>query len=198
MRFTLFMTLILDTTFLYQVQRTYQDFLELDEFLRTSVDFSRMSGLPQRLPQLHDGDTAPLSSFLQQILLQMGGFLWNCPRLLCFLDDTHGKQSLRDAQVGVLNQKVNPVAIIFPPLSMYDWDNTTSLLLAIEMNLSFQYNSVTFFLSTAPGFEYCIQNARDQTLRCSGHLGDHQHENDAPGDPSHGSPSKTRRKRRSC
>jgi hypothetical protein len=112
--------------FLTQVQRNYQDFLDLEEFLRTSAEFSRMSGLPQRLPQLLDGDTAPLSSFLQQILLQMGGFLWNCPRLLCFLDDTHGKQSLRDAHVGVLNQKVNPVTIIYPPISGYDWDDLTS------------------------------------------------------------------------
>ena len=154
-----------------QVQRTHQDFLDLDEFLRTSTDFSRMPGFPQHLPQLPDDDTAPLSSFLQQIILEMGDFLWNCPRMLCFLDDTHGKQSLRDAQVGVLNQKVIPVTSNPPPVFGNIWQSPFSRL--CQKRKPTALILILFLVKLDPGSEHCVQDTRDQTVRRSGHVREH-------------------------
>ena len=93
--------------FSLQVNRRYKDFLDLCNYFRTSVEFSTQSEALPLLPSPSDEDPTSFSNYLQELLLHIGDFIWNCPRVLRFLDDTLTNPSIRDAHLSVLTGKVS-------------------------------------------------------------------------------------------
>ena len=98
--------------YFFQVQRTYKDFEELDKFLRSSRELSPLSGLLPLLP-VHpacEEHSSYLAEFLERLLLCVDDYIWSCPPILSFLDDSQGKGGFKDVHIAILEEKVNIIS----------------------------------------------------------------------------------------
>jgi hypothetical protein len=77
----------------------------LEEYFRTSIALDSIETSPQ-LPDILEEDLSLFEKFLQQLLSQIGDFIWSCPRILGFFDDTMNSPNIRDAHIAHLTQKV--------------------------------------------------------------------------------------------
>jgi hypothetical protein len=77
----------------------------LEEYFRTSIALNSIETSPI-LPDIFEEDLSLFEKFLQQMLSQIGDFIYSCPRILGFFDDTMSRPNIRDAHIAHLTQKV--------------------------------------------------------------------------------------------
>jgi hypothetical protein len=95
-----------------QVHRTYEDFTKLDLYFRTSTELGSFSESFTQLPDINADDPALFEKFLQNNISIIGEFIWRCPQIKLFLDDTV-RISMRDRQIDLLTEKVDVNIDIF-------------------------------------------------------------------------------------
>lgn len=70
------------------------------------------------LPAAVEEDFSSFSNFLEKILLHVGDYIWNCPRILSFLDNALKVPSIRDSHLSVLTEEVIVYSTICRSLSI--------------------------------------------------------------------------------
>ena len=94
------------------------DFEELDKCLRSSQELSPLSGLLPSLPvqPVCEEHSSYLAEFLERLLLCVDDYLWSCPPILSFLDDSQGKGGFKDVHIAILEKKVDANSVPAPCL----------------------------------------------------------------------------------
>ena len=138
-------TIVLNDTKI-EVSRSYNAFYELNDYLRTSIEFSSHV---ETLPELPSSEAAyancmVLENWLELVRVHMGEYLWNCRRLLCFLDDTMGTPNLKDCQLSNLRRKMAELTVAYRMLSMKLYNNEGALNDMVErlMYIEAQQSSI--------------------------------------------------------
>ena len=138
-------TIVLNDTKI-EVLRSYNAFYELNDYLRTSIEFSSHV---ETLPELPSSEAAyancmVLENWLEVVRVHMGEYLWNCRRLLCFLDDTMETPNLKDCQLSNLRRKMAELTVAYRMLSMKLYNNEGALNDMVErlMYIEAQQNSI--------------------------------------------------------
>ena len=129
-----------------EVSRSYNAFYELNEYLRTSIEFSNYV---ETLPELPSSEAAHanfmvLENWLELVRAHLGEHLWQCRRVLCFLDDTMETPNLKDCQLSILRRKMTELTVAYRMLSMKLYNNEGALNDLVErlMYLEAQQNSI--------------------------------------------------------
>ena len=129
-----------------EVSRSYNAFYELNDYLRTSIEFSSHV---ESLPELPSSEAAyancmVLENWLELVRVHMGEYLWQCRRMLCFLDDTMEKPNLKDCQLSILRRKMAELTVAYRMLSMKLYNNEGAFNDLVErlMYLESQQNSI--------------------------------------------------------
>lgn len=128
----------------------------LEEFCRTSIALNSMETSPV-LPDISEEDLTLFEKFLQQLLSQIGEFIWSCPRVLAFFDDTMSRPNIRDAHIAHLTQKVRAddffIILLYPNFfHIFILKNTyvsiISILFPLQNTSIFIHTSFLYYIST--------------------------------------------------
>lgn len=124
----------------FKVQRSYPDFIALDTYMRNSEKFGQqMKGLPV-LPTVSEDcrmNDSLFDHYLEMMRSHLGTeSLWQCRRLLCFLDDGMCTPSLRDCHLALMTRKLSELTMTYRMASMKLY-NTEGMLNSIMQRLQY-------------------------------------------------------------